>query len=165
MTQQAVPLLLPRDLLAKYFSNDPRLLYAFEQQAQAVQNHDESLTNNVAATTALADASVLTLSANDALSNEYVMGDGDGTSVNASNGQVQIDVDATVARVASNSVKFMPPTNVTLALPAQGTLLSDSVQPVMNGLVSASSDSAAASAGVPINGVYQNGGALHIRLT
>jgi hypothetical protein len=165
MTSQTVPLALPRDLLAKYFGKDPRLLFAFEQQAQVVQNHDESLTNNVAATTALADASVLTLSPNNSLNNEYVMGDGDGTNVNANAGKVQIDVDDSVARVSGGAVQFIPPTRVTLALPAQGTLLSDSVPPSFGGLVNAATDSAAASAGVPVNGVYHNSGALRVRLT
>lgn len=35
---------------------------------------------------------------------------------------------------------------------------------VLIGIVAAASDAAAATAGVPLNGLYQNGGAVHVRL-
>ena len=63
---------------------------------------------------------------------------------------------------------------ITLILPAAGTLISDSEpaklynktleKPALSGLVNAASDAAAASAGVPVLGVYHNAGVLRIRL-
>jgi hypothetical protein len=154
----------PRDLLAKYFANHPRLLHAFESQAQAV---GESQAASVAATDALDAATVLTLSPNAAFSNEYVLGPGDGTEIEATPGRAKINVDDTVARATGGKVVFQAPADVVLSLPNQGTLLSDAEPmnaPRIVGLVNAASDAAAAAAGVPVSGIYHNAGALRVRL-
>jgi hypothetical protein len=62
-------------------------------------------------------------------------------------------------------VKFQVPGSVILGLPSQGNLLTDGAPPKFSGLQNAASDSAAASLGVPVNGVYHNNGALRIRLS
>lgn len=160
---------VPRALLAKYFGKDPRLLAAFENQAIAVQEQQGATAANADATTKLQDASIVTLSPNDALTNEYVLSDGDGTELAVGAGKLNINVDDTVARTQTGKVKFIPPGDITLFLPAEGTLLSDLStatlnKPVMTGLVNAASDAAAAGAGVPLNGVYHNAGVLRVRL-
>ena len=81
----------------------------------------------------------------------------------------------TVARVTANSVKFVPPANITLGLPGEGTLISDTyaaslynkqlVKPLLSGLINAASNPDAAAAGVPIGGMYRDGTTLKIRLT
>ena len=157
---------IPRDLLAKYFHEDPRLMAAFENQALAVMESQDGL---VAATGSIASASVVTLSPNDDFDNEFVLGNGSGTTVVPGTGTVKIDVDKTVARATNFGVQFQPPGDVALGLPAQGTLLSDAspaslTKPKMTGLVNAATDSAAASAGVLVGGIYHNAGALRIRL-
>jgi hypothetical protein len=153
---------IPRDLLGKYFGNDPRLISAFENQALAVM---ETATAIGGAT----DATVVTLSPNAAFAGEFVLSNGDGTVIASEPGQVAVDVDSTVARSNGPKVTFQPPGAVVLGLPTRGTLLSDAApsvlyHPSMVGLVNASSDSAAAAAGVAVGKVYHNGGDLRIRL-
>jgi len=157
---------IPRHLLEKYFGNDPRMVAAFENQSLAVQEATET---SVAATGALQDASVVSLSPNDALNNEYILGPGDGTTLTLTAGAVSVDVDASVARASGGVVTLVAPASVTLFLPAGGELLSSTVpakltQPSMTGLANASSDANAAVAGVPVGGIYHNAGALRIRL-
>jgi hypothetical protein len=157
---------IPRDLLAKYFGKDPRLVSAFEEQARTVLQNTDDI---VAATESLQDASVVTLSPNAAFGNEFILGNGDGTRIEPGPGAVTISVDDTVARSVGGKVTFTAPGAVNLALPVSGTLVSDTApgrlyRPSIAGLVAASSDSAAAAAGVPVLGVYHNGGALRIRL-
>jgi hypothetical protein len=153
---------IPRDLLAKYFAKDPRLLHAFENLGQAVTQSQAGVADT---SSALDLAEIVTLSPNDAFSNEHVLSSGDGTTVNASPGAMQIDVDKSVARVTGGGVTFQAPGKVTVTLPTRGTLLSDGDPPSFSGLVNAASDSAAAAAGVGIGGVYHNAGALRVRLT
>ena len=153
--------LVPRALLAKYFGEDPRLVRAFELQAEVVAGHDEILQVNVAATGELQDATVVTLSPNTALANEYVLTQGDGTALRVAPGSLKIDVDPTVARAPNYPVTLLAPVGVTLQLPAGGQLMSDTDA---GPLVNAATDAAAAGAGVPVGGVYHNAGALRVRL-
>jgi hypothetical protein len=157
-----VALPVPRELLAKYFGQDPRLLNAFEAQAQVVAEHSDVLSNSVAATGALNDATVVTLSKNDAFDHEYVLTPGDGTDLNITSGSLKIDVDPTVVRSGGPQVTLNAQATVTLALPHAGTIISDKDS---GALVAAANDAAAASAGVPIGGIYQASGVLHVRLT
>ena len=148
------PPLFPRDLLEKYFGRDPRLVRAFEEQANSVQ---ETQAGTVAATQSIEQATVVTLSPNAAFANEYVLRDGDGTRVLAPPGVLQIDVDESVARALNFAVEFEAPGVVRLGLPAEGTLVSDVAPAVMSqknlnaprlsGLTNAASDAAAACRG------------------
>lgn len=92
---------IPRDLLNKYFGGDPRLVVAFENLALAAMEAGQT---GVAATDAIDQASVLTLSPNAAFSNEYVLQDGNGTKVTATPGAVQIDVGTLNAPTVANLV-------------------------------------------------------------
>ena len=166
--------LIPRDLLGKYFGEDPRLIAAFEDQALAVAETVEIVDGTVGATNRLQDATVVTLSANEVFNNEFLLTPGDGTQLAVTAGKVAINVDQTVARVAQNSARFVPPAHVTLFLPATGTLVSDTApailyektlnKPSMSGLVNANGDTSAAAAGVPIGGVYRDNTTLKIRV-
>jgi hypothetical protein len=172
---------IPRDLLEKYFKEDPRLIAAFEDQSIAVAQTIEVVDGAVTATTRLQDATVVTLSPNDELNNEFIMTGGDGTDLSVVPGSVKVDVDETVARVTNDSVTFVPPGHVTLFLPAEGTLIS-AEQPatlyaktldkptftapvIINGLVTADTDAAAAAAGVPVHGLYLDGNHVCLRRT
>lgn len=158
---QDVGYLVPRHLLEKYFGRDPRLMRAFELQAEVVAGHDEVLQQSVAATGALQDATVVTLSANAALNNEYILIPGDGTKMTIGSGSLSVDVDSTVARVSGPPVAFSTPVGGTLGLPTKGTLLSNVELGALSNCVD---DTAAAAAGVPIGGLYHNAGALRVRL-
>lgn len=164
---------MPRDLLEKYFEKDPRLVAAFEDQSAAVEAVMDTATGTVQATDALQNATVITLSANAVFNNEFILTNGDGTALTISEGSVSIKVDSTVVRTSGPSVEFSPPGAVTLGLPANGTLVSDVApavlyaktydKPILQGLINAASPAAAASAGVPLWGMYRDGDVLHVR--
>ena len=153
---------IPRDLLEKYFKDDPRLISAFENQALAVMEVTVSADGTVAATDSMQAATVVTLSTNASFANEFVLGPGDGTEVVAATGTVSIKVDASVARTNNQAVMFNAPGAVSLGLPNLGTLLSD-YQPRLPTLVDAVDQAAAAAAGVPLWGIYRDGNDLKIR--
>jgi len=164
----------PRDLLAKYFADDPRLISHFENQALAVAQVAEVTGGAVTATERLQDATVVTLSTNESLTNEFVLSSGDGTNLRIIAGHLAIDADDTVVRCEGGGVKLLAPANVTLLLPVEGTLVSDTApaklysktldKPGMTGLVDAVSNAAAAAAGVAIGGIYRDGTTLKIRI-
>ncbi|PYJ10822.1 MAG: hypothetical protein DMF06_05310 [Verrucomicrobia bacterium] len=169
-----IDVLVRRDLLARYFGNDPRVLAAFEDQALTVQANSEALESTVAATTNLQDASVVTLSANEALTNEFRLVPGDGTELEVTAGLLKINCDDSVVRCEGGAVRLMAPAPVTLFLPVEGELLSNTFpatvynkvldKPKLQGLANAASDAAASAAGVPVGGVYHNAGVLRVRL-
>jgi hypothetical protein len=166
-------LYVPRDLLAKYFADDPRLISHFEDQALAVAQTVEITGGNVSTTERLQDATVVTLSANADLNNEFLLSGGDGTKLAVTAGSVKVNVDETVARATGFTVTLAPPAHVTLGLPAEGTLISDTypavlynkqlVTPLLSGLINAATEAAAAAAGVPVGGMYRDGTTLKIR--
>lgn len=171
---------IPRDLLEKYFRDDPRLIAALEEQSIAVTEAVEIADGAVSGTQRMQDATIVTLSQNEDLNNEFILKDGDGTTVTFVVGLVQIDVDKTVARAADNGVTFIAPAEVTLFLPVEGELTSNVApqemfnknlnkpvlhQPVLSGLVNADTDSEAAAAGVALYGMYRDGNVLCIRRT
>lgn len=165
---------IPRELLEKYFGNDPRLLAAFEEQSAAVEAALDTTTGSIQATNSLQNATVLTLSANAVFNNEFIVTDGDGTALDISEGSVSIRVDSTVARTNGQNVKFNAPSGVTLGLPVNGTLVSDVAPATLfnktldnttkfQNLIDAPTVAEAAAAGVPLWGVYRDGKDLHIR--
>lgn len=161
--------ILRRDDLAEFFGSNPRLLRAFEEQAAAVQN----ATDGVAETSALKDATVIVLSANGDFTNERVLEIGDGIDVDITDTTVRISVKD-VARTQDYLVTFAPPGDVTLALPAEGTLaslenaetlLSKTLDaPKLTGFGNYANDAAAAAGGVPVTGVYRNGSVMMVRV-
>jgi hypothetical protein len=169
---------IPRDLLGVYFSKHPRLIAHFENQALAVMDSKTGIEN---ATLSMDDATVITLSTNAGFTNEHVLSNGDGTAIVEEPGTVKIDVDNTVARTSGSSVIFQSSGDVNLGLPQSGTLISDSTpatltspsmnQPTMagpviiNGLVTANTDADAATAGVPVHGLYLDGNHVCMRRT
>lgn len=164
---------IPRDLLEKYFEKDPRLISAFEAQSEAVETIMDPTTGAVQATSALQNATVITLSSNAVFNSEFILTNGDGTALEIAEGTVSIRVDDTVARTSGPKVTFVPPGPVTLGLPGEGTLISDAApatlsqktldKPLVPGLVDAVSQAAAAAAGVPMWGMYRDGNDLKVR--
>lgn len=139
-----------------------RLLRAFESQATAV----EKATNGVADTSALKDATVIVLSANGDFTNERVLEVGDGIKVEITADQVKLSLDD-VARSSDHRVTLVPPADVTLFLPPDGTLLSDTSPisaPQLTDLGNYANDAAAAAGGVPVGKMYRNGSVLMVRV-
>lgn len=161
--------LLRRDDLAQFFGNNLRLMSAFEDQSIAVQE----ATEGVGATAALKDATVIVLSANGDFTNERVLEIGDGIDIDITDTAVRLSVKD-VARTADFGVTFVPPAEVELFLPPEGTLVAAEIDqtlfkktldaPKETGLGNYANDAAAAAGGVPVNGAYRNGSVRMIRV-
>lgn len=169
---------IPRDLLEKYFKDDPRLIAAFENQSIAVAESVQVVEGQASATSRIQDATVVTLSPNEDFNNEFLLTRGEGTRLSILPGSVKVDVDETVARSEGNVMLIVPGGTggfVTLFLPASGNLVSDVEpaqlynktlnKPIITGLVDCNTDEEAAAAGVPVNGMYRDGNVLCIRRT
>jgi hypothetical protein len=174
MTGASVAGGLNREMLAKAFPSQPRLVVAFEQQSQVVEKVDAQSTENVAATKALQDATVLTLSANDTLANERVVQPGPGISFNDTGTELTIDVsDAVVRADGGGLITIAASVDVTLLVAGSGTIVTRSAvetlsgktlsSPKVSGIGDYANDAAAAGGGVPVGGVYRNGSVLMIR--
>lgn len=166
---------LPRRLLADYFGNDPRLVKAFEDQAEELATVTDAASTAAQATEALKDATVIVLSANGEFTNERQLQAVNGVKATDSKGRVRVEVDGSVARSRGGTATFVIPASGNWILPYGGTLVTrdseDSlenktmVKPKLSGIVGAADDVAAATAGVPVGGVYQASGVLRVRLS
>ena len=130
----------------------------------AMEEHTASVTDNVAATAALKDATVIVLSPNGDFTNERVLEVGDGISIEVTDSTVKLSVE-NVAVTQGYPVTLLPQGVTTLILPLSGTLMS-SESPMVDAstLGNYANDAAAATGGVPVNGVYRNGSALMVRV-
>ena len=166
---------LPRDLLARFFGKDPRVLRFFEDQAATVEATAQSVTANVAATEAMDEATVLVLSSNAAFRNERVVAAGVGIEITDDGEIVTIRIDRTGAAEVTGGfgVLLRAQGETDLVLPIAGTLATRGgvetlenktlAAPVLSGIVNAADDAAAAGAGVPVGGIYRTGSALKVR--
>jgi hypothetical protein len=145
-----------RDDLAQFFGSNPRLLRAFEDQAQR-RGSDQRRCRYPG----LKDATVIVLSANGDFTNERVLQVGDGIDIEITADTVRLSVKD-VARTQDHGVTFVPPGEVVLFLPPDGTLISSTKIAAMGNYAT---DAAAAAGGVAIGEFYHNAGAMKVRLT
>lgn len=165
---------LPRRLLADYFGNDPRLVKAFEDQAEELATVTDAVSTAAQATETLKDATVIVLSANGEFTNERQLQATNGISARDAGGKLRLSVDKTVVRCEGGAAAFVIPGSDTWFLPFGGTLITrDSrdtlsnktlAAPKLSGLVDAADDATAAAAGVAVGGMYHASGALRVRL-
>lgn len=150
----------PRDLLAKHFGDDKRMIAAFEEQDAAVQ----AASSGVAETQALKDATVIVLSANGEFTNERVLEVGEGIAIEVTAAKVKLSVKD-VARTERFRVTLIPEGDATLFLPLDGALLS-SIRPrvEISTIGNYANDAAAAAGGVLVGEFYRNGSALMVRV-
>lgn len=156
---------LRRDDLAQFFGSNPRLMKAFELHSAAVVDNSDA----VADTQALKDATVIVLSANGDFTNERVLEVDDGIAIEITDSTVRLSAKD-VARTRDHAATFVPPADVVVFLPPDGTLLSDTsiaIGAVFANLPTFANDAAANTGGVPIRGAYINSstGAVQARLT
>lgn len=159
---------------AKLFGvfRDPVIVRQFEEMQDIVGTTSDVATANVAETQALRDASFVTLSSNAELTNERVLSVGPGLSLSASDTGVTL-----TSNVYSDDgwpVQFNVTGATVLELPTAGIVATRSgaealsnktlAAPKLSGLGDYADDTAAASGGVPVGGVYHNSGALRVRL-
>lgn len=162
---------ISRDELSRVFS--PRAAKQFEQMQDAVVTQGDAIGSNVSATGVLRDATFLTLSANTELPNEYVFRWGAGLRLVTEPGIATLYSDAPRVE-GTGTLRFVVPGDTVLALPLMGTLATQAgpetlanktlVEPKVTGLVNAVDDAAAATAGVPVGGMYLNGSVAMVRV-
>lgn len=163
--------LIKREDLVKAFG-DPRVVAQFEELQRTVAETSQSTGANVDATTALKDAAFLTLSPNEELPNEFVLQLGEGLAFDIEDGVATLVVQAVI--VGGYTVRMLAAGDTELILPVGGVLATRGGTetfsnktidaPVLSGLANAADDAAAATAGVPVGGVYHASGALRVRL-
>ena len=159
---------LTRAQLARALGGDIVVVRAFEQQQQQLADNTEAVQSGAAASVALQDATVLTLSANEALTNERILRLGAGLAF-ADDG-TYFTVRSTGPRVAGGAgVTFIVTGNTSLILPLSGTVATTADIRSFFAAIAAgpsyANDAAAAGGGVAVGGVYRNGSALQVRVT
>lgn len=164
-----------RNMLAKVFGYSPQLLSIMEKTVTDSAKVDSIATANVAATEALDQASVLTLSPNAAFGNEYVLSLGTGLVGIVGPNSYVLRLADTVPTVEGGFpllLSVVGQTNVVLPLTGQlaTTGNTETLQrktlaaPKLSGLSNAADDTAAATAGVPVGGIYRDGSTLKVRV-
>src|SRR6185437_6490255 len=143
---------IPRYLLDKHFNGDQRMIRAMEDQSRTVDD-------GVAATSALADATVIVLSPNGDFTNERVLKVGDGISIEITDDAVTLIVQ-NVAMVEGDALTLITQGATQLILPLTGTVMvGESPKVDVTTLGAYADDAAAATAGVPVGGLYRNSAA------
>lgn len=165
---------LPRNLLEQLFPGQPRAIAAFDELARNVDANASDTSETVQATRALRDAAFVTLSPNDELPNERALRVGQGLSL-------EIGPDFVTLRLTSGlEVSGDFPVQITaqgpsaVVLPLTGLLATISnfetlrnktlAAPKLDELADAVDDAAAATANVPVGGVYRTGSDLKVRV-
>lgn len=165
---------LRRDDLFRVFDN-PRLVVAFEQQSQVLAETQDAVTTGAAATDALQDATVLTLSPNGAFNNERVLKLGRGVKAVDDGQFLTISASDEVPQVAGGfAVQLTAQGPTVLVLPLAGNLATQDQRetlyaktlnmPSFTGLSDYADDVAAAAGSVPVGGAYRTGSAVKVRV-
>ena len=164
---------LNRDVIAKLFDGDKRSIAAFEEQQRKLAEVDSVVTTNLDATTALKDASIVTLSANAELTNERVLAFGRGIAGKVTDAQIILSATGPTVN-GGFEVQFAIAGDATLSLPLAGILATRDhtetlerktlAAPKLSGLGDYVDDAAAAVGLVPVGGIYRTGSALKVRV-
>lgn len=166
---------LNRKLLGEVYPDNPRFVRAMEAQALAVDAATDGLDTQATATEAMQDASVIVLAANQAFNGERVLVLGQGLSGIDADGKLTLQTSGKVPLVSGDFTLLLALAgNTTVSLPLVGTLATlANVEtlanktinaPKLSGLGDYADDAAAATGGVPVNGVYRNGSNLCVRV-
>ena len=146
--------ILSRAELAKALGNDPKVLRAFEDLQRDVVDGTTQQAANVQATAALQDATVITLSPNDAFNNERVLGVGPGLALRDNGATLDLLLQYLIVLNGRYRVTFNLLGDTNVDMPTSGRLLTDEEYaggPYAN-------DAAAAADGVPVGGLYRVSG-------
>jgi hypothetical protein len=143
---------LTRQQIAEIVGHDFRKILAFETLQQSVQELTGTTATNVGATTALQDATVITLSPNDTFSQERVLSVGEGMTITDTgpNANVIIGLLYHIILNGGYRLTFNLLSDTNLSLPPLGTLLESTL---WGGPYS--TDALAAAGGVPLGAPYR----------
>lgn len=158
---------LTRADLSKVFGDNPKVISAFETVLKAVGDGEVAQALNVAATAALQDATVITLSPNDTLNNERVLQQGHGISL-TDTGSALIIALAYAFYINGGfrlTVNLLADTD--LNVPFSGTaMVAENIRsPQLAASASYANDAAAAAGGVVVGQFYRNGSVVNVRVT
>lgn len=130
----------------------PRLQKALEQQQQTVSDTTQALTENVAATEGINNATVITLSANDAFANERILAYGFGLALqdNGPGGNLTLRLLYPIKTNGGYRCTFNLQADTDLTLPTEGTVATT----VFPGPYA--DDATAASNGVAVGEAYRS---------
>jgi hypothetical protein len=168
--------MISRRDLAEAFPGRPRLVRQFELQSKQIDEATNGLQTTAQATQAIQDATVITLSSNATFTNERVLQIGQGLSAVDDGNKLTIRTDQTVPLVNGGfTVNLVVSGTCVLVLPLSGTVATIAnpetltnktlAAPKLSGLGDYADDSAAASGGVPVSGIYRTGSALKVRVS
>lgn len=147
----------------------------FEDMQSQVASSEDTIQSNIEGTDRLKDATFVTLSPNAELPNERVLTLGTGLAFElAGEGEVKLNTTGLVRASggheitlvgAGESEVLMPLTGRLATLENYETLKSKTLEaPLLSELSNAADDTAAASAGVPVGGMYRDGSVLMVRV-
>lgn len=137
--------------LSSLFPNNPKMVQAFMQLFQRVTATGEAITTGAASTQALADATVLTLSSNEALANERILALDPSAFTFTDNGPgntFALGLLYAIATTGGYRLTLNLDADTNVKLPVSGVIPSSSVGPYAN-------DAAAAAGGVEIGDIYK----------
>lgn len=167
--------MIPRELLAQALGGNPRVVKHFEEMGKSVSDTERAVASAVEATNDLADATVITLSANAGLNNERVLHLGRGLKAEVTEGKYTLSVAYTIpAAQGGFQVTFIADGDSMVSLPLSGRLATVAGPETLSNktlnkpkmlIPAAADDVAAGAAGVPVGGVYHASGVLRIRLS
>jgi len=152
------PAPLTRDDLYKAFPNQPKVVRAFEQLFRLNATTTDTLTSTTSATKALVDATVVTLSPNDAFSNERVLSvDPQALTLTdrGAGADVLLALVNLITKTAGKSLAFTLAADTALSLPASGRVVA-----LAPGAVTYASDADAAVGGVAVGDIYRKSGGV-----
>jgi hypothetical protein len=166
---------MTRKALANLLGDNPRLLRAFEAQADAIDTNAANLSTTAQATDDLNQATVLVLSSNTAFQNERVLELGVGLSGQDIDGKLKLRTSDTIPKinggfklfltVAGDTVLLLPLTGTVATTGNIETLAKKTLNaPKISGIADYADDAAAAAGGVPVGGIYRTASALKIRV-
>jgi len=167
---------LTREMLGRWFKGDERMIRAMEEQQRTVLASAEGLQTTAQATDKIESASVVVLASNNAFSNERVLKLGRGLTGTDIDGNLTIQTSDVVPLVtggfkvtmtAAGDSQFLVPFSGTLATTGNAETLSNKTlaAPKISGIADYADDTAAASGGVPVGGIYRTASALKVRVT
>jgi hypothetical protein len=154
---------LTRDQLAKALNDVAPVVLAFEQLFRNVNENTLAVGTGVESTQALQDATVLTLSANDTLTNERIVQAGRGIQLTDTGAALVIAMIANLIINGNNRLTFNLLADTNLTVIQSGTVMVEE-SPMAN-LGNYASDAAAAAGGVPVAGLYHTAGTVKVRLS
>ena len=135
--------------LSAAFPNNPKLVRAFEQLFNAAAVNTQAVTTGTAATAALQDATVVTLSPNDTFTNERVLAvDPDVFALTDSGTNIILSLIAAVVIGAGGKCSLVLEGDTLVSLPSTGRVFTSAIGPYAD-------DAAAATAGVLVGEAYK----------